>query len=143
WMEEDENGHMKPQYENTFDILAVPYDSPAVGYKNDIVNNIRLWSAEIPDHEEQYYTTIESRREIDEITQVLYPDDSNYEGLVLRLKQEYFMVSAGVQTIVKHYKKYNMPRKSMPEYISIHINDTHPALVVPDLMLILMDEEML
>lgn len=143
WMEEDENGHMRPQYENTFDILAVPYDSPAVGYNNDIVNNIRLWSAEIPDHDEQYYTTIESRREIDEITQVLYPDDSNYEGLVLRLKQEYFMVSAGVQSIVNHFKKYNEPRNSMPEYVSMHINDTHPALVVPELMRILMDEEML
>lgn len=143
WLEEDENGVISPHYEDTLNVLAVPYDTPAVGYQNDIVNNIRLWSAEIPENEESHYMTLDSRREIQEITQVLYPDDSDYEGLLLRLKQEYFMVSAGVQSIVRHFKKYNVPRKNMSEYVSIHINDTHPALVVPELMRILMDEEML
>lgn len=143
WMEEDKQGHLKPHYEDTLNILAVPYDSPAVGYRNNIVNNLRLWSAEIPEEDEGKYTTIESRRKIDEIVQVLYPDDSDYEGRLLRLKQEYFMVSAGVQSIMKHFKKYNEPRKNLPEYISIHINDTHPALAVPELMRILLDEEML
>jgi starch phosphorylase len=143
WMEADEKGHLGPRYEHTQNILAVPYDTPAVGYRNNIVNNIRLWSAEIPEGEEKNYTTIESRQQIDEITQVLYPDDSNYEGLLLRLKQEYFMVSAGVQSIVRHFKKYNVPRKNMADHIQIHINDTHPALVIPELMRILMDEEML
>lgn len=143
WLEEDETGHVAPHYEDTLNVLAVPYDTPAVGYHNNIVNNIRLWSAEIPENEETNYTTLESRWEIQEITQVLYPDDSDYEGLLLRLKQEYFMVSAGVQSILRHFKKYNIPRKNMPEYISMHINDTHPALVVPELMRLLMDEEML
>lgn len=141
WLEENEQGNMKPQYENTFNVLAVPYDSPAVGYHNNIVNNIRLWSAEIPEEEQGNYRTIESRRKIDEITQVLYPDDSDYEGRLLRLKQEYFMVSAGVQSIIKHFKKYNEPFTRMPEFISMHINDTHPALVIPELMRILLDEE--
>lgn len=143
WLEEDEMGQVTPRYENTLNVLAVPYDTPAVGYRNDIINNIRLWSAEIPEEEEGNYATLESRREIQEITQVLYPDDSDYEGLLLRLKQEYFMVSAGVQSIVRHFKKYNVPRTHMHEYIQMHINDTHPALVVPELMRILMDEEKL
>lgn len=141
WLEENEQGKMKPRYENTFNVLAVPYDSPAVGYHNNIVNNIRLWSAEIPEEEQANYRTIDSRRKIDEITQVLYPDDSDYEGRLLRLKQEYFMVSAGVQSIIKHFKKYNEPFTRMPEFISMHINDTHPALVIPELMRILLDEE--
>src|SRR5699024_2038634 len=110
---------------------------------NDVINNIRLWSAEIPEQEESNYMTLDSRRQIQEITQVLYPDDSNYEGLLLRLKQEYFMVSAGVQSIVRHFKKYNVPRKYMHEYVQMHINDTHPALVIPELMRILLDEEMM
>ncbi len=143
WLEEDELGYVTPRYENTLNVLAVPYDTPAVGYQNEIVNNIRLWSAEIPEEEEGHYATLESRRAIQEITQVLYPDDSNYEGLLLRLKQEYFMVSAGVQSIVRHFKKYNVPRTHMHEYIQIHINDTHPALIVPELMRILIDEEMM
>ena len=143
WLEEDEMGQMKPQYENTLNVSAVPYDTPAVGYNNGIVNNIRLWSAEIPEDEESNYATLESRRSIQEITQVLYPDDSDYDGLLLRLKQEYFMVSAGVQSIVRHFKKYNVKRTHMHEYIQMHINDTHPALVVPELMRILLDEEML
>src|SRR5699024_8165058 len=116
WLEENEQGNMKPRYENTFNVLAVPYDSPAVGYHNNIVNNIRLWSAEIPEEEQGNYRTIESRRKIDEITRVLYPDDSDYEGRLLRLKQEYFMVSAGVQSIIKHFKKYNEPFTRIPEF---------------------------
>jgi len=143
WLEEDGMGDLTTHYEDTLNVLAVPYDTPAVGYENNLVNNIRLWSAEIPEEEEGNYMTLDSRGEIQEITQVLYPDDSNYDGLLLRLKQEYFMVSAGVQSIVRHFKKYKVPRKDMPEYVSIHINDTHPALVVPELMRILMDEEKL
>lgn len=141
WLEETDHGRFEPRYENTTNVLAVPYDTPAVGCGNEIINTIRLWSAEIPEDEEYKYRTLEERQTIDEITQVLYPDDSNYEGLRLRLKQEYFMVSAGVQSIVRHFRQYNVPRISMPEYIAIHINDTHPALVVPELMRILMDEE--
>lgn len=143
WLAENEHGHMQAYYEDTLNVLAVPYDTPAVGYRNNIVNNLRLWAAEIPEDEEYKYTTLESRREIDEITQVLYPDDSDYEGRLLRLKQEYFMVSAGVQSIVRYFNKLNKPRNSMPEYVSIHINDTHPAMVIPELMRILLDEEKL
>ena len=141
WLEENHQGHLVPHYENTLNVLAVPYDTPMVGYRNDTVNNLRLWSAEIPVEEEANYHTIEETEPIKEITQVLYPDDSNYEGRLLRLKQEYFMVSAGVQSIIRHFRKYNVPRKNIPNKVAIHINDTHPALVVPELMRILIDEE--
>lgn len=141
WLEVDQQRHWTPRYENTLNVLAVPYDTPMVGYQTDKINNLRLWSAEIPVEEEENYRSVQETEPIKEITQVLYPDDSNYEGRLLRLKQEYFMVSAGVQSIVKQFRKYNLARKYFPEKIAIHINDTHPALVVPELMRILIDEE--
>ncbi|MDO4432580.1 MAG: glycogen/starch/alpha-glucan phosphorylase [Aerococcaceae bacterium] len=141
WLQPNENGDLKPVYENTFDVLAVPYDTPQIGYRNGVVNNLRLFSAEIPHDEEAKYITNEQRQEIKEITEVLYPDDSNYEGRLLRLKQEYFMCSAGIQTIVRYYKSLNLPWSLFPEKIAIHINDTHPTLCIPELMRILLDEE--
>ncbi|SJN40676.1 Glycogen phosphorylase [Marinilactibacillus psychrotolerans 42ea] len=141
WLEMDHQGHLIPKYEDTLNVLAVPYDTPMVGYRTKKINNLRLWSAEIPVEEEENYRTIQETEPIKEITQVLYPDDSNFEGRLLRLKQEYFMVSAGVQSIVKQFRKYNLPRKYFPEKIAMHINDTHPSLVVPELMRILIDEE--
>ncbi|GAA0361361.1 glycogen/starch/alpha-glucan phosphorylase [Alkalibacterium iburiense] len=141
WLEPNDKGYYEAKYENTLNVLAVPYDTPMVGYRNNKVNNLRLWSAEIPVEEEANYHTLDEIQPISEITQVLYPDDSNYEGQLLRLKQEYFMVSAGVQSIIRHFRKYNVPRKNIPDKIAIHINDTHPALAIPELMRILMDEE--
>lgn len=141
WLEQNDYGHYEVKYENTLNVLAVPYDTPMVGYHNNKINNLRLWSAEIPVEEEANYHTLDEIQPISEITQVLYPDDSNYEGQLLRLKQEYFMVSAGVQSIIRHFRKYNVPRKNIPDKVAIHINDTHPALVIPELMRILMDEE--
>lgn len=143
WMRPDGTGGLEPVYENTKNILAVPYDIPSIGYNNVSINTLRLWSAELPPEEEDKYFSIEEAEKIKEITEVLYPDDSNYEGRLLRLKQEYFLVSAGVQSILRHYKKYNLPRKNIPDKIAIHINDTHPALVIPELMRILLDEEKL
>ena len=138
---QDKVGKLKPVYENSEIILAVPYDIPMIGYKNSIANNLRLWSAESPLHGEDEYSTEEQREGVKRITEVLYPDDSNYEGQLLRLKQEYFFVSAGIQSIVRHYKKLHLPFDQMPEKIAVHINDTHPTLCIPELMRILMDEE--
>lgn len=143
YMREDGLGGFEPVYENTDNILAVPYDTPMIGYNLATINNMRLWSAEIPPEEEGRFVTEEHRDSVKQITEVLYPDDSDYEGQVLRLKQEYFFVSAGVQTIFKQYRRYNLPRKRMPEKIAIHINDTHPTLVIPEMMRILLDEEKL
>ncbi len=138
---QDKVGKLKPVYENSEIILAVPYDIPMIGYINSIANNLRLWSAESPLHGEGEYSTEEQREGVKRITEVLYPDDSNYEGQLLRLKQEYFFVSAGMQSIVRHYKKFHLPFDQMPEKIAVHINDTHPTLCIPELMRILMDEE--
>lgn len=143
WLEPNKFGDLKPVYENTFDVLAVPYDTPQIGYRNDVVNNLRLFSAEIPPGHESYFTTPEQRKEIQEITEVLYPDDSNYEGRLLRLKQEYFMCSAGIQSIVRYFKTLELPWSVFPDKVAIHINDTHPTLCIPELMRILVDEESL
>ena len=143
WLEPNKFGDLKPVYENTFDVLAVPYDTPQIGYRNDVVNNLRLFSAEIPPGHESYFTTPEQRKEIQEITEVLYPDDSNYEGRLLRLKQEYFMCSAGIQSIVRYFKTLGLPWSVFPDKVAIHINDTHPTLCIPELMRILVDEESL
>lgn len=141
WLEANQYGDLKPVYENTFDVLAVPYDTPQIGYRNDVVNNLRLFTAEIPPGHESYFTTPEQRKEIQEITEVLYPDDSNYEGRLLRLKQEYFMCSAGIQSIVRYFKSLGLPWSVFPDKVAIHINDTHPTLCIPELMRILVDEE--
>lgn len=139
--EMDREGKIRIRYANTQDVLAVPYDVPQIGYENGVINNMRLWSAEIPEGEESFYRSYEEREAVNRITQVLYPDDSNYEGQLLRLQQEYFFSSAGVQSIIRTYRRFGLPWNEFPRQVGIHINDTHPALVIPELMRILMDEE--
>lgn len=139
--QEDGDGRLRVRHENTRDILAVPYDTAQVGYNNGIVNNLRLWSAEIPYGDEARFSTEEQREEVKRITEVLYPDDSNYEGRLLRVQQEYFFSSAGIQSIVRYFKRLNLDWSLFPDKIAIHINDTHPTLAIPELMRILLDEE--
>ena len=130
-------------------VLAVPYDTPVVGYNNDVVNTLRLWSAETVSEEfdfssfsrGEFLKAIEYKNSVEAISHVLYPDDSIYKGKVLRLKQEYFFVSAGIQGIIRHYKKLGGDIEKLDEKIAIHVNDTHPALAIPELMRILVDEE--
>lgn len=132
-------------------ILAIPYDTPITGYENEVVNTLRLWSAEPVSNEfdfssfsrGEFLNAIEYKNSVESISLVLYPEDSFYEGKILRLKQQYFFVSAGLQSIVRHYKKYNSNIYELDEKISIHINDTHPTLAIPELMRILLDEEKL
>ncbi|HHY05449.1 MAG TPA: glycogen/starch/alpha-glucan phosphorylase [Clostridia bacterium] len=129
--------------------LAIPYDVPIVGYKNGLVNTLRLWSAEAPETEFDYASfqrgdylkAVERKYSAESLSQILYPDDSFYEGRKLRLKQQYFFVSAGLQSIVRRYKKRHATLHNFPEKVALHINDTHPALVIPELMRILLDEE--
>ncbi|MCB5952888.1 glycogen/starch/alpha-glucan phosphorylase [Enterococcus sp. BWT-B8] len=141
YLKEDEDGKLKPVYENQQVLRAVPYDTGMLGYHNNIVNTLRLWSAEIPESEENRYQSIEERRDFRDLTSVLYPDDSNYEGRLMRLVQEYFFVSAGIQSIILSQKKTGVAMLDLPNYVSIHINDTHPALCVAEMMRILVDEE--
>ena len=130
-------------------VMAVPYDTPIVGFENGIVNTLRLWSAEptTDDFDYSYFSkgeylkSIEYRNSVEAISQVLYPDDSYEEGRILRLKQQYFFVSAGIQSIIRTFKSSGNSLDNFDEKVAIHINDTHPALAVPELMRILMDEE--
>lgn len=96
YLQADKDGKLSPVYNNAQILRAVPYDVPQLDYQNDIVNNLRLWDVEIPDEYELDYPTIADRRSVQDITSILYPDDSSYEGKQLYLVQEYFMTSAGL-----------------------------------------------
>lgn len=142
-----ESGRLVVEHTGYWPVSAVPYDMPVLGYHNNTVNTLRLWNAEVaPDDPAAIDRTnplkaIEYRYAVESISEILYPDDSHYEGRVLRLKQQYFFVSAGLQSIVRRYKKKHGSLADFDEKIAVHINDTHPALVIPELMRILMDVE--
>ena len=140
YLQANKEGRMLPVYENLQTLRAVPYDVPQIGFGNDVVNNLRLWDIEIPEEYELEYPTIEARRKVQDITAILYPDDSSYEGKELRLIQEYFMTSAGLQTIIKSYRKQGLPLEQIHEKVSVHINDTHPAVAPAEFMRLLLDD---
>lgn len=133
------------------DVLAVPYDIPVVGYHNNNVNTLRLWSAETVESNEEldfsffnygdYSRAVQYKSAVESISKVLYPDDSRIEGKTLRLKQQYFFVSAGIQSIIRSYLKTGRPINDLYKHVAIHVNDTHPAIAVPELMRILLDEK--
>jgi len=143
------DGKFSFRYENSHTILAMPYDVPLCGYDSKIVNKLRLWSAKSPEsfdmmafNSGNYVRAIEEKQLAEVISKVLYPEDNHNEGKELRLKQQYFLVSATLQWIVREFKDRNGSDFSkMPEKIVIHINDTHPTLAIPELMRILMDNE--
>ena len=129
-------------------IKAEAYDIPVLGYKNGVVNNLRLWKASSYQDinldefaKGNYRGAYDSINRANSITQFLYPNDSNYEGKKLRLEQEYFLVSASVQDIFRKFKKKDLAIEEMPNHIAIHTNDTHPALAIPEFMRILLDNE--
>ena len=135
-------------HENFEPVIAMPYDVPVIGGEGGIVNTLRLWSAESTQSFDfgafsggDYMNAVSSKYSAEAISEVLYPDDSNYQNRMLRLKQQYFFVSAGIQSIIDHYKHHYGDIRHLPDFVAIHINDTHPALAVPELMRILMDEE--
>ncbi|SDH54722.1 starch phosphorylase [Alteribacillus persepolensis] len=146
----ERNGRLHFVHENAETVKAVPFDVPITGYNNQTVNTLRLWSAESSldaasyDQNQlpQYRDYLEYKQSIEEISAFLYPDDSHEEGKKLRLKQQYFLVSAGLQSIIHSFKKkYNADFSLFPKKIAIQINDTHPSLVIPELMRLLMDGE--
>ena len=149
YMKKEEDGSLSLVHEDYMTVMAVPYDVPIVGFRNNTVNTLRLWNAEVNRDFSDYGTMtreqIQAKKEyrnfVESITEYLYPDDSSYEGRRLRLIQEYFFVSAGVQSIVRHYLLAGMDIKDFAKKIAIHINDTHPAVAVAELMRILVDEE--
>ncbi|WCK52694.1 glycogen/starch/alpha-glucan phosphorylase [Aneurinibacillus sp. Ricciae_BoGa-3] len=144
------NGKLTFFHENYEPVLAVPYDMPMIGYDNKTVNTLRLWSAEstVKDFDFQtlnrrdYHKMLAYKRSIEQISEFLYPDDSYQEGKVLRLKQQYFLVSAGLQSVLRSFKKMQGESLyTLHQKVAVHINDTHPVLAIPELMRLLMDEE--
>ena len=134
--------------ENYQSVMAVPYDYPVVGYGNHVVNTLRIWDAEpITDFQldsfdkGEYDKAVEQKNLAKNIVEVLYPNDNHYEGKELRLKQQYFFVSASLQAAVAKYKKNHDDITKLYEKMTIQMNDTHPTVSVAELMRILMDEE--
>lgn len=151
----DKNGRLEANHTYYIPVMAMPYDIPIIGYRNNSINTLRLFKSEVLSrdfgpltiHAKNSYGSYEDALKYkyyaEEISQVLYPNDSNYAGKLLRLKQEYFFVSAGIQDIIRKYKKNKLDIKKLNEKVAIHINDTHPTLCIPELMRILLDEEKL
>ena len=138
--------------EGTDDVLAVPYDIPIVGYGGETVNKLRCWSAEpIDDHFDldafnagDYTGADRDRANAEAISAILYPNDAGEHGRLLRLKQEYLFVAAGIRTLLDTFvREHGKAWNELPRYVAIHTNDTHPAMCGPELMRILMDEERL
>ncbi|MCL6571814.1 MAG: glycogen/starch/alpha-glucan phosphorylase [Bacillus sp. (in: Bacteria)] len=135
-----EKGRLVFHHLNAETVTAVPHDMPVLGYQSKTVNTLRLWNAE-PSQFPLHGDILSYKRETEAISELLYPDDTNDLGKILRLKQQYFLVSASIQSILKTYRKQHNSLKQLHEHVSIHINDTHPVLAIPELMRILIDDE--
>ena len=149
------DGHIDEWWDNNYHhvehkdyqtVKAVPYDLKVAGKDGKTVNTLRLWSAECQDfdmsafNQGDYVRALEQRATTEAISKVLYPEDNHPEGKSLRLRQQYFLVSASIQDILaRHMRKYNT-LDNLPEKVAIHINDTHPTLSIPELMRLLLDE---
>ena len=142
-----DDGGYRAEHVDYSSIVAVPYDMYISGYDSKAVNKLVLWSAKSPKSLDMtafsrgdYAKALEENTKAEVISKILYPADDHIDGKILRIKQQYFFVSASLQTIVsKHFKKYST-LDNLADKVSVHINDTHPALCVPELMRILMDD---
>ena len=129
-------------------VLAIPYDMPVVGYGNNVVNTLMIWDAAAKDYFEldsfdkgDYQKAVEQQNLARNLVEVLYPNDNHVAGKELRLKQQYFFVSASVQRALARYKKNHDDIRRLPEKVTFQLNDTHPTVTVAELMRILVDEE--
>lgn len=143
----DENGREHYVQENYQSVRAVPYDLPIVGYNNNVVNTLRIWDAEAIDtfsldsfDKGDYQKAVEQQNLARTICEVLYPNDNHYAGKELRLKQQYFFVSASIQRAVTKYMKLHDDIHKLPEKVCFQLNDTHPTVTVAELMRILLDD---
>ena len=145
------NGKMEYKHVDYTEVRAVPYDVPVIGNNGKALNRLYLWDAK-PVHDTidmeafndgQYAKAMKEKSEIEAITSILYPDDSKGIGKRLRLRQEYFLVAAGMGKIIRKYKAEfgDEGLEKLPDHVQIHINDTHPTMCIPELMRILMDQE--
>ena len=129
--------HLNAEY-----VKAVPYDMPIIGDNNGVVNTLRMWNAE-PSDMNFSYVSHDYHRKVREISEMLYPNDETVSGKILRLKQQYFFSSAGINSIIKNHLKNHGTVKNLADYVVFQINDTHPTLIIPELMRILVDEQQL
>ena len=144
----DDKGRMRFRHENYNVVEAVPYDVPVLGYDTTMVNMLRTWSARSPKRIDmqsfnsgQYVKAMAERELAEVISKILYPNDDSYQGKELRLKQQYFFSSASIQYAVNDFLKVYGPQwEIFSDKVAVHINDTHPAVAIPELMRILMDE---
>ena len=147
-VEYDETGKTHFVQENYESVMAIPYDYPIVGYGNHIVNTLRIWDAEAIVNFQldsfdrgDYHKAVEQENLAKNIVEVLYPNDNHYAGKELRLKQQYFFVSASIQAAIAKFKKKHGDISKLPEKVTFQMNDTHPTVAVAELMRILLDEE--
>ena len=141
---------LKVKWVDTEDILAMPYDIPIPGYKNDVVNTLRLWSAKSGEafdfeyfNDGDYERAVYQKMNSENISKVLYPNDNFTQGRELRLKQEYFFTAAAISDIIRRFKSENSNFTTLPEKVVIQLNDTHPTLAIVELMRVLLDEQYL
>jgi starch phosphorylase len=144
----DPSGRVHFEWTDTHDVLAVAYDMPVPGFQNNTVNTLRLWAARATEEFDlqdfirgDYLAAVEAKAQSETISKVLYPPDDTGSGKELRLKQQYFFVSATLQDIIRRYKRERKTFVDFPDKVQIQLNDTHPAIAIPELMRLLMDEE--
>lgn len=145
-----EEGQPRFYQEGYQSVLAIPYDLPVVGYGNNMVNTLRIWDAEAMTSfrldsfdKGDYQRAVEEQNLARTISEVLYPNDNHYSGKELRLKQQYFFISASIQIAIRKFKQNHDDIHELPKYTVFQMNDTHPTVAVPELMRILLDEESL
>ncbi|MDO8788176.1 MAG: glycogen/starch/alpha-glucan phosphorylase [Sulfuritalea sp.] len=143
----DEHGKKNFQWVETDDVMAMAYDYPIPGYDTGTVNNMRLWAAKSSRdfdlkyfNEGNYIRAVEDKNDSENLSKVLYPDDTTEMGRELRLKQQYFFVSASLQDVLYRFAKSDTPLEGLPDKVAIQLNDTHPSISVAELMRILMDQ---
>jgi glycogen phosphorylase len=141
-----ERNGAQPRWVDTDDVLAMAYDTIIPGYRTRAVNTLRLWSAKATKdfdlalfNKGDYARAVEAKNQSETVSRVLYPDDSTRHGRELRLRQEYFFVSASLQDILRRYQHDHDGFAKLPDKVAIHLNDTHPAIAVPELMRLLLD----
>lgn len=144
----DANGKLHSEWVECQEVMAMAYDTPICGYNNDTVNTLRLWQAKSTRgfdlsyfNHGDYVRAVEDIAMTENISKVLYPNDNIFEGKELRLKQEYFLVSATIQDIIRRYNKGHIHLDALPDKVAIQLNDSHPALAIAEMMRLLVDRE--
>ncbi len=142
----DDNGAMRYRWEDSDDVMAMAYDYPIPGYGSETVNNMRLWAAKATRdfdlgyfNEGNYIKAVEDKNESENLSKVLYPDDTTEMGRELRLNQQYFFVCASLQDIFYRYGKHHENFDALPNKVAVQLNDTHPSIAIPELMRVLVD----